>query len=193
MTNFILDGRSLDQKLEEAKGLLREHGFVVHGPLLSRNDVSTPTQLVKYFYNVLACYRPDSVTISVGSPMRDLAVAKGLIAARIETGCSRKRAIAESCEIIDLLFKHEERLGFSQPIYTMSVLGQGNMGWVTERLLQIRERLDRAIEKEEDALFFQQLYEWQENNINKEDLKEARDRLDKVLDRHGKKEETSND
>lgn len=193
MSNSILDGRTTAQKVEEAIAFLQEHGYVVRGPLLLKNNVKTPAHLVRYFYDTLTKYRPNSVTIYGGNPARDRAIAKELIDSRIKTGCSRPRAVAESCEIIDLLFKYEDHVGLTQTISSMVVLGQNKMGWVTEKLLQIRESLDRSLAKEENARYFQQLYAEQERNIKQNEIKEARSRMDKVLDNYGKKEETDRD
>jgi len=193
MSKPLLDGRTDSQKVIEAIDFLKERGYVVRGPMMLKEDVRTPAQLVRYFYDVLARYRTDSVTISTGNSTRDRVIAKALIDARAKTGCGKKRAIAESCELIDILLKHESRLGLSQTVHNMAVLGQGNMSWVTERLLQIKEGLDKAIRREEEAKFFQQLYSQQENNIDSEELKEAKSRMDKVLERYGKEEETNND
>jgi hypothetical protein len=189
----LLDGRTTAQKIQEAIDLLQENGYVVRGPLLVKDAVKTPAQLVRYFYDMLARYRPESVTIYGGNTVRDRAVAKELIAARMKTGCSKQRAITESCEIIDLLFKYEDRLGLAQTVASMVVLGQSKMGWVTEKLLQIRENLDRSVLQEEDAKFFQQLYNKQEANITQDKIKEAREKMDEVLENYGKKEETNRD
>lgn len=193
MSSPLLDGRTNAQKVIEAIDFLKERGYVVRGPITLKEDVRTPAHLVRYFYDVLARYRTDSVTISTGNSTRDRVIAKGLIDARAKTGCGRKRAITESCELIDILLRHEERLGLSQTVHNMAVLGQGNMSWVTERLLQIREGLDKAVRKEEEAKFFQQLYSQQENNIDSKELKDAKSRMDKVLERYGKEEKTNSD
>jgi hypothetical protein len=190
MNPSILDGRTTAQKIAEAIAFLQDNGYVIRGPLVMKKDVRTPAHLVRYFYDTLAKYRPNSVTISTGNSTRDRILAKGLIDARAKTGCGRQRALAESCELIDILFKYEPRLGLSQTVHNMAVLGQGNMSWVTERLLQLREGLDKAVRKEEEAKFFQQLYSQQETNIDSKELKDAKNRMDKVLERYGKKEET---
>lgn len=191
--NSILDGRTHVQKIEEAVAFLKENGYVIRGPLLLKENVTTPAHLVRYFYDTLARYRPDSVTLYGGNTVRDRVLAKELIAARLKTGTSKKRAITESCEIIDLLFKYEERLGLSQTVASMVVLGQRKMGWITEKLLQIRENLDRSVVKEENAKYFQELYTKQAVNVKQDVLKVARKKMDEVLENYGKKEETDRD
>jgi hypothetical protein len=191
MSNSLLDGRTTAQKVEEAINLLKEKGYVIRGPILLRDQVKTPAHLVRYFYDTMARYRPDTSTIYGGNAVRDRAVAKELINARTKTGCSKERGITESCEIIDLLFKYEERLGLSQTVASMVVLGQNKMGWITEKLLQIRENLDRSVVNEENAKYFQRLYLEQEYNVKDDNIKEARKKLDEVLENYGKKEENS--
>jgi hypothetical protein len=190
MSSSILDGRSTAQKVEEAIKFLQEHGYVVRGPLLLKDSVKTPAHLVRYFYDTLTKYRPNNITIYGGNPARDRSIAKELIEARKKTGCSRQRAVTESCEIIDLLFKYEDRVGLTQTVASMVVLGQNKMGWVTEKLLQIRENLDRSLTKEENARYFQQLYAEQERNVRQDAITEARNKMDEVLENYGKKEET---
>ena len=189
MSKSILDGRTTAQKVEEAIDFLKERGYVIRGPLLTVSDVKTPAHLVRYFYDTLTKYRPDNTTIYGGNDVRDRVIAKELINSRVKTGCSKQRAIAESCELIDLLFRHEDRLGLSQTISSMVVLGQSKMGWITEKLLQIRENLDRSVDKEENDKYFQRLYTEQEVNIRRDEIEQAREKMDKVLENNGKKED----
>ena len=127
----ILDGRTHAQKIEEALAFLKENGYVIRVPLLPKEDVKTPAHLISYLYDTLAKYRPNTVTLYGGNTVRDRVIAKELIAARMKTGTSKKRAVTESCEILELLFKYEERLGLSQTVASMVVLGQSKMGWIT--------------------------------------------------------------
>lgn len=190
MSKPLLDGRSPAQRIQEAIDLLKDNGYVVRGPMVMRGHVKTPTHLVNYFYDTLARYRPSSVTIYAGNMTRDRALAKSLIASRQKTGCSKKRAVVESCELIDLLFKYEEHVGLSGTVSSMAVLGQDRMGWVTEKLLQIREDLDRSLMREEDARFFQRMYKSQEENVEQLQLEAARKHMDEVLSKYGKKEKS---
>ena len=188
MSDIGLDGRTLAQRVQEAIDFLQAEGYAVRGPLLYHTDVKTPAHLVRYFYDVLIKYRPENKTIYGGNKTKDLVIAKQLIAARRKTGCTIKRAIGESCELIDLLFKHEDRLGLTFTVTSMSVLGQGKLVWVTERLLQIREGHDRQVSKDADESFFQDLFSSQYENIKQTNLDIAREKLDKVLENYGKKE-----
>jgi len=187
--NLFLDGRSLAQKVEDAKNLLREQGYLVRGPMLFKHEVQTPSHLVRFFYDMMAQRNPQLEMVYAGNTQKDRAIAKRLIEARIDLGSSRQRAIEESCELIELLFQYEGELGLSFRVTSMSVLGQESMGWVTERLWQIREGLNSAVESELDRKWFDALYLQQENNISHSRLLEAQKRMDGVLLRDGKTKE----
>jgi len=190
MIGIGLDGRSLTQRVAECIEFLKEQGYAVRGPFKRKTDVKTPAHLVRYFYDVLTKYRPDSVTMYGGNRSKDLVIAKDLISARVKSGCSKQRAIAESCTVIDLLFKYEDRLGLTFIVSSMSVLGQGKLSWVTERLLHINEGLDKQLAKDENEVYFQELFLKQSENVKQRDLDVARDKLDKILESHGKKEKS---
>ena len=189
MVNLI-DGRSLAQRIADAKELLVEHGYVVRGPLISKYAVKTPAQLVRFFYDTMSQYNPQFKMIYAGNIQRDRAIAKRLIEARIESGCSKNRAIAECCELITLLFKYEHVLGLSFAITSMGVLGQDSMGWVTEKLWGIFEGVNRAANADDEARWFSRLYAEQEkkNALDEETLLAARNHMNEVLKQHGKKE-----
>ena len=193
--NPVLDGRSLQQKVDDAIELLREQGYLVRGPLLSRTNVKTPAQLVRFFYDTLSRYRPDRQYGHAGSKQRDRAIAKQFIEARKSTGVSKARALQECCDLIELLFEHEPLLHLSRPITSMGVLGQDRLGWITERLVGIKEGLDNEAAAAEDALYFERLSRKQENVVDTERLSKARKRMDKVLERYAEesKKEGSND
>ena len=141
----LLDGRSLNQRIAEAKELLLEHGYIVKDPVLKKSDVQTPSQLVRFFYDTLARYNPQMKFVFAGNP-RDRGIAKRFIESRISLGSSQERALAECCELIEVLFRYEEYLGLSFKVTSMGVLGQDSMSWVTERLVQIYEGLNRQPE-----------------------------------------------
>ena len=185
---FFLDGRSREQKIEDAKKLLQENGYVVRGPLLPKHAVQTPAQLVRFFYDVMAQYNPQFTMVYAGNVQKERAVAKRFIESRIDAGSSRERAIEECCELIILLFKYEKYLGLSFPITSMSVFGQESMGWLTERLWQIYVGINDEIEEAEDQRWFDEFYKEQEENVSKERLEAAKSRMDKVLKRNAKKE-----
>jgi len=183
----LLDGRSLLQRLKEAKDLLQEHGYVVKGPLASKYKVQTAPQLVHFFYDTLALYNPQFKLVFSGNP-KDRAIAKRMIESRTEQGASRERAVVECCELITLLFKYEEALGLTFKITSMGVLGHEKMAWVTERLLQIYEGVNRQVSQEEEYIWWQSLYDRQEQGVDEFKLENARIKMDKILERYAEEE-----
>lgn len=191
--SLILDGRSQEQKIADAIELLQENGYLVRGPLLKKNEVKTPAQLVRFFYDTLMRYRPDRDYGHTANSQRDRGIAKQLIESRQSTGVSKARAVQESCEIIELLFEYEPLLHLSRPITSMNVLGQDRLGWITERLLGIKEGLDNEATAIEDALYFDKLSREQEKIVDVIRLTEARERMDKVLERYAKESKSNRD
>ncbi len=185
----VLDGRSLAQRVAEAKGFLQGQGYLVRGPLITKQEVQTPAQLARFFYDTMALYNPQFKSVYAGNMPKDRAIAKRLIESRMGLGSDRERAVAECCEFIVLLFKYERHLRLSFQVTSMSVLGLESMAWVTERLWQMYEGLHSAVNWEEDARWFETMYREQEETIDEAVLADARTRMDKVLKRYGKKEE----
>jgi len=185
--NFFLDGRSQDQKIADAISLLRDNGYLVRGPLLSKTKIKTAAQMVRFFYDTLLRYHPDREYGHSGNKQRDRGIAKQLILSREATGVSKARALQESCDIIELLFKHEALLHLSRPITSLSVLGQDRLGWVTERLLAIKEGLDNEALAAEEAFYFEHLSRSQEAVVDEERLAKAKERMDGILERYAKK------
>ena len=188
MNKLPLDGRSLTQKIDEAKELLQEHGFLVRGPLISRAEVETPAQLVRFFYDTMAKYRPQTSLSYGGCNKKERGLARKFIQSRRDLGVSKKRAIAECCELITLLFKYEPYMGLNFPVTNMSPLGQDNMSWVTEKLVNIYEGFNREVNEAEDRRWFEELYKEQEETIREQRLVEAREHLDEVIRRYDAEE-----
>lgn len=184
----LLDGRSTDQQIADAKALLLKHGYIVKDPAVPKHEVQTPSQLVRFFYDTMARYNPQFKLVFAGNP-KDRGIAKCFIESRISLGASPERAVAECCELIELLFKYEDCLGLSFKVTSMGVLGQGTMSWVTERLVQIYEGVNRQVNREEEGSWWQALYDHQEANVDLDALENARNKMDRILESHAKKEE----
>lgn len=182
--SLFLDGRTLEQKLKDAEELLKSHGYLVRGPLLGKSEVKTPAQLVLFFYDVMSKYNPERQFMFSNGP-RDRGIAKRFIESRMSLGMEQERAILECCELIEVLFKYEDQIGINFAVTSMGVLGQDSMGWVTERLVQIREGLNREVNNDEEARWLQGIHDYQEDHISETRLVEARTALDKILERYG--------
>ncbi len=181
--NTLFDGRSLAQKIEDARRLLEENGYLVRGPVLRKGDVKTSRDLVRYFYHQLMAHNPDAA-VAYPDDNREQALAKRLLEARVETGISRERALVECCALIDALFKYEEHLGLPFKVTSMHVLGQDKMAWVTHKLVDLLNGYNQDLEDAAQQLWFEELYNSQEENVPEELVEFANKRLG--LDNDGK-------
>lgn len=188
MVGSLFDGRSAEKKIEDAKALLEENGYLVRGPLILKKSVKGPADLVKFFYDRLAFYNPDMVMYYSGSRKRDLDLAKKFIDARQNSGVSKARAIGECCEIIENLFKYESKLGLNFKVTSMSVLGQDSLGWITDKLIDIINGFNADMADEKESLWFDEFYRSQEEKLNPRFVEEA-NKLLGIEDDNGKKEE----
>lgn len=184
----LFDGRSLAKKIEDAKSLLEENGYLVRGPLILKKDVRTPAELMKFFYDRMAFYNPNMVVAYSSLRKRDLSLAKNFIDARQESGISRDRAVAECCEIIETLFRHEDRLGLNFKITSMSILGQEALGWITDKAVDIINNYNFEIAADKENAWFDKFYNNQEDNLSDKLVQEANKRLG-IEEKNGKEED----
>ena len=184
----ILDGRTKEQKLADAKSLLIENGYLVKDPPLEKYNVKTLPQLVRFFYDVMAQHNPKFKTVYAGNNKKDCAIARKLIEARTDLGCSKERAYIECCKFIEILFSHEPYIGLSFPITSMSVLSQDSMSWVVEKVWHIYEGIHNEVSKDEESAWLDGIYRQQEKEISERSDEEAVKQLDEVIERYGKSE-----
>lgn len=184
----LFDGRSKQQRIEDAKKLLLDNGYLVREPLLEITDVKDPSQLVRFFYDRMLFYNPKRRMSAVADP-RDKRVAQKFIESRIDTGISKERALIECCILIDILFKYEDDLGISYHITNMGLLGNDKMSWVVERLWRIYESLDAEINNSKEQNWWETFYKKQEETISEERLLAARQRMDRILSDYAKDKE----
>jgi len=187
----LFDGRSKKKKIADAIDLLQSNGYVVRGPLIRKSEVQTPSQLVRFFYDTLAKYNPEFKMVFSGNP-KERGIAKRFIESRVSLGVSQDRAVGECCDLIELLFKYERYLGLNFKITSMGVLGQENMSWVTERLVQIYEGVNAQVTQDEESKWWQELYDSQENNVSVKKLEDARNKMDRILSNYAQKEKDRN-
>ncbi len=165
MNSLLMDGRSTAQKIEDAKKLLEDHGYIIRGPLLHKHNVKSPSDLVKFFYDKMIEYNPNMSMHYSSTRKRDLGTAKAFIEARQGLGVSKARALLECCVLIETLFKYEERLGLNFKVSSMSVLGQEALGWITDKLVDIVNGFNTEIAAEKDTIWFEKFYREQEASV----------------------------
>lgn len=172
-----IDGRTPEQKIEEAIELLLSLGFGVRPPLEGATTIRTPTGLVKFFYNCLAYYSPSLSIMYMENKKKDLGIAKRFIESRRTTGVSKVRALQESCLLIEFLFKYEGYLGLKTKVTSMSVLGQDKMAWFTGNLINAYNGFNNEIEKHKEQIWFENFYDKQELSISEEQIALANKRI----------------
>lgn len=185
----LLDGRTLEQKIEDAKKLLQENGYSVKGPLICSSEVKTPAQLVRFFYDTMARYNPQFKMVYSGNTKKDHSIAKRMIEGRIEAGSTMDRALSECCMLVETLFKYEEHVGLNFKVTSMGVFGLDSMAWVTERLWEIYEGVNRQVSRHEEQKWWDELYKKQEITYNESGLTEARKKMDRILKRYAEEKE----
>ena len=74
------------------------------------------------------------------------------VKARMVKGINRERAMDECAEMVEILFKYEERFKFKYPVVSIGILGQGKLKWVTDKIEdyllseRIKERYRKRME-----------------------------------------------
>lgn len=168
------------KKIQKYKEFLIEKGFRVEDPpkALSFN-ITRLDDLINFFYSRMSLNNPKlrQVKRNLG---RDRKIASAFVKSRMDKGINRQRAYCEAAELIDILFKHEDRFKFKYPVESIGILGQKNLGWVTEKLenMWLREKI---YEKSKNLRKFnQKLEKAQEVEIELEQLDRV-DELEKIL------------
>ena len=177
MPKTLFDGKTKKQKIEEAKKLLVDNGYIVKEPLINKSDVSTPARLVRFFYDRLGYYNEDLKYLPSADSKRDMAIAKGFIESRMSSGASYQRAIQECCNIIEVLLKYEELLGVDFRISSMRILGQEKLGWITDKAIDILNGMNQDVQRGIERSWFDKLYRHQEQSLDSRLVDKANQRL----------------
>lgn len=189
----IFDVRTDAQKIEDAAELLKEAGYLVRGPLLDKSNVNTPHKLVRFFYDTLERAHPNNIlSCSLENKKRDLATAKRFVESRMELGVDKKRAYIECCALIQVLFTYESELGLRFSITSMSILGQDEFSWLTEKLIAIYNGMNLDLEKRETERWYDSLYDrLSEQPVDETEYKDTVTKLDGMLCNNGKEKRSS--
>lgn len=168
------------KKIEKYKEFLIEKGFRVEDPPKAlKFNITRLDELINFFYSRMSLNNPKlkHVKRNLG---RDRKIASAFVKSRMEKGINRQRAYSEAAELIDILFKHEDRFKFKYPVESIGILGQKNLRWVTEKLenMWLREKI---YEKSKNLREFnQKLEKAQEVETELEQLDRA-DELEQIL------------
>lgn len=188
----LWDGFSQKQKEEFCKNYLLHRGYHVWDPIISKQEVKTIPQLVRFFYDVMAVHRTDAtIMYAVPNTTRDRAVLSNLVKSRVKLGMSKKRAIDEVCFFIEQLFECEESI-LLQPITSPGILSNEKMAWLPERIWRICEGYDAETNIEQESRWFDSLYKQQAENVTDEAVLEALKRMKRMTEsdaNNGKEED----
>jgi hypothetical protein len=168
------------KKIKQYKEYLIEKGYRVEDPPNSmRFDIRGLDELIRFFYSRMSLKHPElkQVDRNMG---RDRKIASEFVKSRMEKGINRQRALSESAELIDILFRYEEKFKFKYPVRSIGILGQGKLRWVTEKLenMWLYEKIyEKSTQLRE---FNQKLEKAQEIETEIEQL-DREDELSKIL------------
>lgn len=155
ISNVTSAGYCVLKDREEIKQIAIKFGYRVFDPIKVKTDVDSIPKIVRYFYTRLYKKYPDrNRMLNFG---RDNSIAKQFVESRMKD-VSKKVAIQECVDIIDVIFDHEDQFNFQYPINDMGILGQSKMSWVTEKAISI---LNYEREKEKERRFEERYREWE--------------------------------
>ena len=174
--DFLTGGSSENTQIEAAKQILLEAGYKVTKPEVT-TKVSTVKGLKDYFYNRLYQKYPDRLADRVPNVQMDMRFAKLFFESRIRSGDVGDAVAFQDCvDVIDVIFDHEKEFMFKYPIMDISILGQGKLGWITQKAIELlnKEKTKAMARKTEEML--------REIEDNMEvDLEEKSNRLTQML------------
>lgn len=158
----FLSGKDVNEaKIQAAKDILLEAGYKVVKIGLITN-VKTVKDLKDYFYSRLYQKYPEVCKNRVDNVQLDMRFANLFLESRLGMGTVGKAVALQECvEIIDVIFDYEDEFMFKYPITSISILGQGKLGWITQKAIEILNRekhkemvkkSDRMLQEIEDSM-----------------------------------------
>jgi hypothetical protein len=179
------------KKIQKYKEFLIEKGFRVEDPPKAlKFNITRLDDLINFFYSRMSLKNPKLKQIKRNLG-RDRKIASEFVKSRMEKGINRQRAYSEAAELIDILFKYEDRFKFKYPVESIGILGQKNLRWVTEKLenMWLREKI---YEKSKNLREFNQRLEKAqkvETELEQLDRAEELEQILKEMDGHYGEEE----
>lgn len=140
------------KRLEDSKELLISKGYRVEDPPESfKFNIKSIDGLIEFFYSRMSLKHPALKQVS-RRKARDRKIMSEFVKARMVKGINRERAMDECAEMVEILFKYEERFKFKYPVVSIGILGQGKLKWVTDKIEdyllseRIKERYRKRME-----------------------------------------------
>ena len=122
--------------MDTCEDFLKTNGYGVRKPIKYPDNINRLDDLINLFYTLLKGKYPDYLT-PYSNTQRDRAIAKKFVTNRMEQdNISRADALKQCGSIIRTVFNSPHIFKFESPP-TFGIFGQAEMGWITDRSLQI--------------------------------------------------------
>jgi hypothetical protein len=122
------------QRIGEYKDYLISKGYRVKDPPEnSKFIIKTLDELIEFFYSRMSLKHKELKYVTRRKAM-DRKIMSDFVKSRMAKGINKERAIDECAEMIDILFRYEEKFKFKYPVLSVGILGQKNLSWVTEKI-----------------------------------------------------------
>lgn len=163
----FLTGESVDDsQIEAAKEILLNAGYKVE-----KINVTTKARKIQdiknHFYNRLWAKYPDRYSNRVSNIERDMRFASLFVESRMNPKTVGKVVALQECmDIIDIIFDYEEEFMFKTPIMDITILGQGKLGWITQKAVEILNREKGKEIARESEKMLKELEESMEIDLN---------------------------
>lgn len=123
-----------EQRIGEYRDYLISKGYRVKDPPEnSKFNIKTLDELIEFFYSRMSLKHKELKYVTRRKAM-DRKIMSDFVKSRMAKGINKERAIDECAEMIDILFRYEEKFKFKYPVLSVGILGQKNLSWVTEKI-----------------------------------------------------------
>lgn len=138
--------------LEACVEYARFHGCAIKLPQEYPIKIIKLDDLIQLFYLLFQKNYP-KFTVPYNSIGRDRKVAKLFVESRMAAeGINRTKALEQCASIIEAFYRYKSSFKFD-PAPTFGVFGQGNMAWITSKLLNLMNKeIEEIREKETERL-----------------------------------------
>ncbi len=167
---------------EEAIAELRKRGYRVTKDDFpeAEGGVTTPKELLTYFYARRKFYNPDRRFPDSINYKDGLDHIGGFLCRREKLGLNRAQAIAEATILIEMLFKYEEHFRLKTPIMEPSIL---TVGFVVNRSCDFANGEIPAANHAETEDMITELNQEYNREFAERDALEASERMARILEK----------
>lgn len=162
---------------------LKARGYSVREPIVYPFKIKKLDDLIVLFGGLVQRHYPKNI-LPYTNDKRDRKIAKALVEGRMRDDNINRAAALQQCgQIIHTVFENLDRFNF-EGVPSFGVFGQKNMGWVTDKALQL---MNEKIKREEEInleIYIKNLEKEEslqdDGGYTMEDLKAAEKRLEEA-------------